>query len=36
MRLEEATELPYAGRYQGQEAGPVAAKLFAPSITQEK
>lgn len=28
-RLEEATALPYAGRYQDQEAGPVAARLIA-------
>lgn len=36
MRLEDATDQPYAGRYQGQEAGPVSAKLFASSITQEE
>ena len=33
MRLEEATDQPYSGRYQNQEAGPVAAKFFD---TQEK
>lgn len=33
MRLEEATDQPYSGRYQNQEAGPVEARLFD---TQEK
>lgn len=28
MRLEEPTEIPYAGRYQGQEEGPQPARFF--------
>lgn len=28
MRLEEPTDLPYAGRYQGQEGGPQPARFF--------
>lgn len=28
MRLENPTEIPYSGRYQGQEAGPQPARFF--------
>lgn len=35
MRLEEATEIPYAGRYQKQEAGPQPARFFDQNVSKE-
>ena len=35
MRLEEATENPYAGRYQKQEAGPQPARFFGQNVSKE-
>ena len=36
FRLEAATEMPYAGKYQDQEAGPQPARLAANSILQSR
>lgn len=35
MRLEEATDSPYAGRYQKQEAGPQPARFFGQNVSKE-
>jgi dCTP deaminase len=35
VRLEEATDSPYAGRYQKQEAGPQPARFFGQNVSKE-